>query len=867
MTKNKRKHDEKKSGIKAKNDVNEELKTPFYFSYVFGILLLGIFALSLYLRIVMPYDSVFRNSMVAFASDDAVFQMRLVENTLYNFPHRIVYDAFTIYPYGSPIHWGPLWTQIIASVSLIVGMGSYNMQTVNTIGAIMPSVFGALVVFPVYFIGKSLGNRSIGLLAAFMIAILPGQFFSRSTLGFTDNHVAEVLFSTATVALFILAIKSGRERNIKFSEISLKDKTVLFSLFAGVMLAGYQLSWPGAPFFGLIISIFVLIQYIIDDMRGRSTDYIAIAAVPMFLIDLISVLPYFRPEFGFSTTSYSWFHIAVPIAGMGLPIALSLVSAEMKKRGYSPYYYPLILGGLFALGMLGVMIFIPQLYDTLVGAPRIVFEVKTGGASTIAEVSPISERQGMLWSNFPITGFLQKDDAVLWFIIAVLIFIGYMIARKQRPQDMLFLVWTTVMLLAMYGQNRWAYYFAVNAALVVGYAGAGISESILKFGGWELPADKISVKNFGFTHILSSILVVMLLLFFAYQSLIVTAIGSDDQSPISRWGGGDPSGGGYGEWLDALNWMRYYTPDPGIDYYAIYEKSKNSTYPYPETAYGVMSWWDYGHVITYWARRIPNANPFQSGIGGGTSHLPGASTFLTAKSEEEANKILDTLGINGKPGARYIVSNAYMAYDIMQVFGIWTEDYDYFTQIQTNKGPQVIPSEKYYENMESRLHIFDGNGLKQYRLVHESPLNRYSDEQFYKRVYDVLYGGNIPVETSGLVKVFEYVKGAKITGNAPPDTTVTLMNTIKTNIGRTIQYSQTTSSNGTYVFTVPYSTLGPISGIFECNGCFFTGKNGGTQFDTKPVGAYTVAAGNVSKQVDVSEIDVLEGNVVTLNLV
>ncbi|MDP2754048.1 MAG: hypothetical protein Q8P40_06605 [Nitrospirota bacterium] len=82
----------------------------------------------------------------------------------------------------------------------------------------------------------------------------------------------------------------------------------------------------------------------------------------------------------------------------------------------------------------------------------------------------------------------------------------------------------------------------------------------------------------------------------------------------------------------------------------------------------------------------------------------------------------------------------------------------------------------------------------------------------YKYIYNLLYGGSIPVENSGVVKVFEYVKGAKITGTAPPNTTVALTNTIKTNIGRTVPYSQTASSDGTYTFTVPYSTLGAIPG-------------------------------------------------------
>ncbi|MCE8423031.1 MAG: oligosaccharyl transferase, archaeosortase A system-associated, partial [Candidatus Methanoperedens sp.] len=125
-------------------------------------------------------------------------------------------------------------------------------------------------------------------------------------------------------------------------------------------------------------------------------------------------------------------------------------------------------------------------------------------------------------------------------------------------------------------------------------------------------------------------------------------------------------------------------------------------------------------------------------------------------------------------------------------------------------------------------------------------------EQQYKYIYNTLYGGHIPVENSGVVKVFEYVKGAKITGRAQPNATVTLSNTIKTNIGRTIQYSQTTLSNGTYQFTVPYSTEGPI---FK-----------ETQFDTGPTGAYNVTAENVTKQIKVSEKDVLNGGTITLDI-
>ncbi|VVB89943.1 Dolichyl-monophosphooligosaccharide--protein glycotransferase AglB [uncultured archaeon] len=869
MAKKYKNRDEKRSTQKKKSE--ENLKAPSYFNYISGILLLAIFTLSFYLRAIMPYDSVFMNGVVAFASDDAVFHMRLVENTLYNFPNQIVYDAFTIYPVGSTIHWGPLFTQMIATLSLFAGLGSTNLPTVNAIGAFFPAILGAFVVFPVYYIGKSIGNRSTGLLAALLIAILPGQFFQRSVLGFTDNHVAEVLFSTATIAFFILSLKSGREKNIKFPEkpgilsvlsgiiIHFKDKAGLLSIFAGIMLAAYQLSWPGAPFFGMIISIAILIQYILDDMRGRSTDYIAVAAVPMFLISLIFVSPYINPDYGFSTNNYSWFHVMAALGGMVLPIALSLVSRYVKERGEKPYYYPLYLGGFFIAGMLIMKFIIPQMFNAIMGAPNLIFEVHTGGGNTIGEAQPTFDRPGQFWGNFPITGFLQGDIVSLLILAAVSLYIGYRITKKQRAEDMLILVWTIVMFIAVYGQNRWSYYFAVNAALLAGVAGGAIIDTVLISGGWRW---KIDSKSLGIYHIFSLVIAIFVVFFFTYPSAVATVFGSNGQPPISKWGGGDPSGGGFAEWHETLTWMRDNTPDPGIDYLAIYKDPKNGTYPYPDTAYGVMSWWDYGHIITYWAHRIPNANPFQAGIGGGPTHAPGAASFLTAKSEEEADNILYALGINGKPGARYIMSNAYMAYQIMDIFGVWNEDYapneipgdPYYATIRTQNGMQRIPSLRYYDNMEAKLHIFDGNGLKRYRLVHESAQNPYSDEQMIKNVYNILYKGNIPVENSGLVKVFEFVKGANITGRAPAGSTVTLTNTIKTNIGRTIPYSQTTTAiNGTYVFTVPYSTTGTISGQ--------------TNFDTMPTGPYNLTAGNLTKQVPVDENFVLNGGTVTLDLI
>jgi dolichyl-diphosphooligosaccharide--protein glycosyltransferase len=252
---------------------------------------------------------------------------------------------------------------------------------------------------------------------------------------------------------------------------------------------------------------------------------------------------------------------------------------------------------------------------------------------------------------------------------------------------------------------------------------------------------------------------------------------------------------------------------------------------------------------------MPNANPFQAGIGGrggsiNETNMPGAAPFFTAQSEEEATSVLEVIDPDPeKAGARYIISDVEMATGKFYAMTAWTLDTEgYYQPYWTGSSYQYLPSTRYFDSMESRLHILDGNGLKQYRLVHETLAYQTQGEALYKQVYNLLYGSSIPEADTGYVKIFEYVKGAKITGTASPDETVNINTTILTGQGRTFDYSQSTTSDseGRYEFTVPYSTEGPVSGE--------------TQFDTAPAGPYVVSYGDTTKEVRVSEEAVLNGD-------
>jgi dolichyl-diphosphooligosaccharide--protein glycosyltransferase len=187
-------------------------------------------------------------------------------------------------------------------------------------------------------------------------------------------------------------------------------------------------------------------------------------------------------------------------------------------------------------------------------------------------------------------------------------------------------------------------------------------------------------------------------------------------------------------------------------YYGEYEQTDD--FAYPEGAYGVMSWWDYGHWITVQAQRIPNANPFQQGPRS-------ASTFFQSTSETHANLLLEALPSlqeRSKPvdeysrselrsivedqsaqraseDTQYVMIDDKMAGGKFGAITRWAGPgtSTYFTQEQFRYQPRTgesqnltLPTttEAYDRTLLSKLYYEDANELEHYRLVHET--NRYS---------------------------------------------------------------------------------------------------------------------------------------------
>ncbi len=872
--------------------------------WVYPAVLLLLMALMAYIRIVPSFDNVFPSwgsGYVNVAQDDAVYQMRLVHNTLAHFPARIMFDPFTHFPYGSTIHFGPLFTIIIAGAALVVGLGNPGPALVDTVGAYMPVLMGVLCILPAYFIASKLFGRNAGIIAAATLALIPGQFLARSLLGFTDHHIAEVLFSAATVAFLVYALDAAKKAGLSLEKIARKDgkalKALAYSALAGVAFGCYMLSWPGALLLGFMLFIYFAAQSVFDHSRGQSLDYLVIVAAIMYLIPAVMVMPFSLQDMSLQLMFYSVtqpIFLCLAFAGIGV---IYIVSGLLRKNKTENWMFPVSLVSIAVIGLLVAYIVLPQLFDLVMAGFRVF--TPGGGMLTVAEArSSIFTTSGdftisLLWAYFFWT---------LPLSIAGIVILAFRVLKNNRPAELLFLVWNLVMFWAMISQIRFTYYFAINAALLTGYFAISIfrafdSENFVEKlkGGVKglLDVGPFLSKNTG-QAALMTLIGAMFLLVIIYPATSFST------------GGGSLFPGGYtmvfasgnqgmdSEWFNSLTWLRDHTPDPqgtvvqpGFDYAnGSYTKTLNAdgTYQYPASAYGVMSWWDYGHIINYVAHRIPNANPFQAGIleNNGTE---GSAKFFLATDESQGYRNLRDMG------SRYVMIDNAMATGKFYAITVWAKDTDgwYATSpLQVSQGANVNivrDSDRYKSSMMSRLYYDDCNGMSHFRLIYEGTgpysvstkvgdLSQYqqgylyvpySDATFmasdnYTQEYNLYMASVNPMSTSQgssvfyydsrppvkSVKTYEVVKGATIKGSAPAGSNVTA--SVNLGVGsHNFTYTQTAvaGADGTYSMIVPYPTEAM--------------KGDGYSYDVMPLSDYTITYGSTTKTVAVPEQAVMSG--------
>jgi oligosaccharyl transferase (archaeosortase A-associated) len=767
------------------------------------------FGISLFIRVYLPYDRVFVDEWVKFTSVDAYFQMRLVDSLVHNFPRLINFDPYLLYPFGMNIDNIHFFNWFLAGITWVAGLGSPTQHTIDVIAVYFPTVLAALAVIPIFFIGKELFGRWAGVIAAGLMAILPGEYLGRSILGFTDHHVAETLLTATTMMFLIMAVKRAKENGLTLKHLQHRDwavirKPVIYSALAGLFLGIYLITWIGGLLFVFIILLYLFIQFIIDHLKRNRMDYLLPAGTIPFLVALIIYVIFVGGTFATRPSSVIpglSLLIAVPF-----PFILLAISLMFTRWNIKSYYYPITLCG---LGVAAVFIGRAIYPDFM----RNVLDVFNMFASrTIIEMQPFLHPReewtpALAWGNFNTNFFLFPSyiefspefhwfqKFLTWFPGLSIISLGilvYLIIKRGDADKTMLVTWSLVILLATIGQRRFAYYLVANVALLTGF----LSWQFFKMNKDVQPRAR-------HINIFISIALIIFLLFYEYISPIVVAVfvalfiaylfwqfsqifgilrfsqpkpempkkGKHKGGPSAR-----PSSALYyvniavvviilfflvffpnitpakeaaataryapsNAWVHSLNWLKENTPEPFADpdfYYRLYESPPSGErYQYPDSAYAIMTWVDYGYWIARIAHRPVNLTPGPGGFYVATyllSQDANSSREVEWKTAWEQEMIPESEIID-KLGAKYIILDNDLTTNKLHALAFWSEQelekyYEYCLEPHPDKENTFVGAlylhPEYYRSLAVRLYNFDGKAVtpEQIEVIsyHEQPL-------------------------------------------------------------------------------------------------------------------------------------------------
>jgi dolichyl-diphosphooligosaccharide--protein glycosyltransferase len=879
-----------------------------YQSYIIVAFLLLFMGIALVLRMI-PALFIKDPGFLYIFDTDSWYTMRQIEVMVKDFPQYNWFDPMTAYPTGKVIDWGPLYPFIAATLSLITG-ATTRSGIIFTSGWVAPLM--AVMMVPVMFqLGKTVWNWKAGIVAAGLISVVSIQYFSLSSYGWADHHIAEVLFSTLFFLAYIFTLIY-----VKSHPIDLKQwKTLIFPVFlstvTGIIFFLALLSSTTVILSLIIIAAYTLIQYILDYFSNQDSNYLLGVNVGVLLISIILLFLFGFKQESLALTQYSIGIMYVYCALIAETIVLFILSAifQGKKLAYLVSLVVLAAGGLVLIQSIPLLqIIIDQVLGLLFG-----FSVYS-----VAVVETLPWTLSGAWENFTIALILMAGG---------LLVLGYSIVKKRTNQSVFLLVWSVVMLLLTIRFQRFQYYFTVNVVMLsalcivepIGWRIDTTIQYIASITSWlskspvsptitgsdnsgnNPPTKKKDKKKetkrpvkspINYTGTLKDITVITIVILTI--GLIGYSLSQDIQYGFNTRQHEIPP-----DWVESLAWLETNTPQTGIDYFTLYEARGFS---YPPESYGIMAVWDAGHWITFFAYRIPITNPFQDNLRGNS----GAATYFLSQNESRADEILHSLG------GKYVITNSDMAVDTFTNLVPWPSGsvdispyIKWFLVPDSNNPTRLhkihLYDESYFNTMVARLHNFDGsrqipktetyiqyvirqvpaagetagdvNGyarvitseqerdispghndtrivregtditsgryanvfsdlpnrtvqeisaLKHYRLIHESPNNasvKIFPESDTITLSDIKY-----------VKIFEYVKGAHISGDG------IIVLPLVTNTGRTFAYQQE-SENGEFV--VPYSTQG-------------------NPYDVRATGQYHIVG--TSRNITVTERDVIEGN-------
>lgn len=541
---------------------------------------------------------------------DPYYNMRVVKKEFetghYPYWNKDNPDPLLNYPIGKANSRPPLFNTLFVILAKFLSLFMSDIDAIGLSMQFLPSLYGALLVIPVYLIATLLFNRKVGLLAALMIPLIPIHLGSGHGSAYSlADHDSFILLLGTTLYFFVL--KSLHENELK--------KSMIFAGIAGVFLGMEVLSWAGAYFYFAFLALYFVLLMFVDIVRYNANLKNFLTAVITMFVGLALAFPsYLAKGYIHSITLFS--SIAVMLFG-SIYIFLS------KKKLPWLITVPSIIG--LAVIALGALYLVkdstnPALYPLARFANHIfgglAYVQKSKVYLTIAEASTFGISRTIM--SFGPALYLIAWAGFLYLII------WKRLVRKWDGVSLFITVWFIVEVYLTGSAGR----FINDLVPLVAFLSAGAIWSLIdKLNFKQMIRSLRNVRDFRGLRKAIKISHVLGIIFLAFVVVIPNSFLSLDAAVPSAEKGkmfGKDYQGAFGlglhtekYWEDAFKWIRQQDRE-------IKEEEKRPAF---------ISWWDYGFYCVAMGEHPTVADNFQSGI-------EAAGNFHTAQSEKEAIAVL-----------------------------------------------------------------------------------------------------------------------------------------------------------------------------------------------------------------------------------
>jgi len=556
---------------------------------------------------------------------------------------------------------------------------------------------------------------------------------------------------------------------------------LVWSALAGVAVALYMWVWPPGVLLVGIFGAYLLYQLTSDYVTGGSPEPVAFVGVVSMAVTAVLMLLKFE-EASFSPTDFGFLQPAVALGVAAGAAFLAGLARLFDDRDLDRSLYPVAVVGLLVVVVGLVAVALPSLFRTIQTNTLRFIGFSAGAATrTISEAQPYLSQTSLQQRQMTATGRIMADygftlftgvAAVIWLMakplvrdgeterlgyavgslavlgllflipgpfeaigdafgvvselvgvaLVALILFGAVLQTNYDAEKLLFVIWAAFITSAAFTQVRFNYYLApvvaVGNAYLIGQVLAYIDLDGASFGALR------DLQGYQVLAVLAAAMLVVTPVLLVPMDVSNTGNPDFDQSNTAWEAAQGSTPGPVTEWDGSLQWMESNTPAPGtlggagdeMEYYGTYDRTDD--YDYPDGAYGVQSWWDYGHWITVRGERIPNANPFQQGA-------TDAANYLLAPNESAAQETLGERDTEAA-GTRYVMVDWQMASPDSK-FGAPIVFYDEGNVSQTDfynrvyasnlRGSFPLRTQRYYDSMMVRLYAYHGSSMQPEPIV------------------------------------------------------------------------------------------------------------------------------------------------------